>query len=239
MDMIAQVNNALSTLKKYGFCHADLKGQNVFVSSGDVKPIYKIADYDKSSITYRGFRFYNSDYQGALPYYIPFEVVDGYYKITGSGVSILPLQIYTMHNPYGFYLSYDYYTLICSPMSIDNVWNFFINNPDSRFSKLFVEMWKPDEYNKLLEYLKKYRHNLERLGQVNSMFVYLNLSLRYDFGFIPIEEKYITVNNFLETRNNQICQNDCNLNPNYSKYYKTCNTNKYKKTYTIYDWDYC
>lgn len=69
-EIISQLFQPLSILQhpKYAFVHGDLKSKNVFVKH--IKPdedptgkgrnfVFKIADYDKSSITYNGIRFYN------------------------------------------------------------------------------------------------------------------------------------------------------------------------------------
>ena len=60
-EMIIQTFSPLSILKKslYGFSHSDLKPKNVFVSTQNGLPVFKIADYDKSSITWNSVRFYN------------------------------------------------------------------------------------------------------------------------------------------------------------------------------------
>lgn len=60
-EMITQLLKPLSILQhsKYAFVHGDLKTKNVFVRKQGDKYIYKLADYDKSSITYNGIRFYN------------------------------------------------------------------------------------------------------------------------------------------------------------------------------------
>jgi hypothetical protein len=66
-DMIRQILTTLSVLQHpaHAFVHGDLKTKNVFVKKAfpddkkNRKYIYKIADYDKSSITFNGIRFYN------------------------------------------------------------------------------------------------------------------------------------------------------------------------------------
>ncbi len=59
--MIIQLLKPLSILQhpRYSFIHGDLKTKNVFVNNTSNGFVYKIADYDKSSITYNGIRFYN------------------------------------------------------------------------------------------------------------------------------------------------------------------------------------
>lgn len=65
-EMIIQLLKPLSILQhpKYAFVHGDLKTKNVFVRKDGDKFVYKLADYDKSSITYNGIRFYNEGNAG-------------------------------------------------------------------------------------------------------------------------------------------------------------------------------
>lgn len=60
--MLVQIFTTLYILQqpKYKFISGDFKTQNIFVHIGkDGEPIYKLADFDKSSITYKGVRFFN------------------------------------------------------------------------------------------------------------------------------------------------------------------------------------
>lgn len=235
MNVYNQINNALIPLKEYGFCHADLKGKNIFVDAG---PIFKIADYDKSSITYNGVRFFNNSVSYLSLDYVPIKLVDNnkYYVINAH--SSIQLQLYTMYNPYGFYLSYDYYTFLISLMSIDGVYDFFIKNPESEFSKLFISLFKTDEYDKVFKYLEKYRSKLDSLGYVNSMLVNLGLSLKYNFGYVT-EHTDKKMGNLHISSNDHICLDECKIRDEYDKYKPTCNTNKYTKYLKQYSWDYC
>lgn len=120
VDAIRQICSPFSILKRpeYSFVHGDLKARNVFVSVKDGNPTYKLADFDKSSITWKGFRFYNGtgDYRILN---IPFPLTGISVETYNFGGTLLPVQVYTMHSPYGFYLSYDVYTLILSLFAID------------------------------------------------------------------------------------------------------------------------
>lgn len=99
-DMFKQVLKPLYILQKpeYAFVHSDLKTKNIFVkyepiSDSDYnnlkldeqytiikkngtkyKVIYKIADYDKSSITWNGIRFYNQGGIGISSVYLATEL---------------------------------------------------------------------------------------------------------------------------------------------------------------------
>jgi hypothetical protein len=196
-DSLKQITNALSILKsnEYSFVHADLKARNVFVTKEDNKIIFKIADFDKSSITWKGFRFYNGtyDYHNFIKtFQTGIQVAQGYQSIVGNlaglisgsakqAIKAIPkskgyitdpypiflnkngkkvykltstfiekktgvpaIQMYTMHNPFGFYLSYDFYTLMISLLAIKYKGNFVIRDKISKLT---------DEYIKFLEIL--------------------------------------------------------------------------------------
>lgn len=66
-DMITQILTPLSVLhgSRYAFVHGDMKSKNVFVHVNEKgETIYKLADFDKSSITFNGIRFHNSGAAG-------------------------------------------------------------------------------------------------------------------------------------------------------------------------------
>ena len=72
IDLLKQVLTPLSVLKckRFGFVHADLKCRNVFVSVDDNQtPTYKIADFDKSSIYWKGIRFVTMPSVGIKKHY--------------------------------------------------------------------------------------------------------------------------------------------------------------------------
>jgi hypothetical protein len=75
--MISQILKPLSILQhsRFAFVHGDLKSKNVFVKKERNQFIYKIADYDKSSINYNGIRFHNEGN----------NYVKIYYRYLGSG----------------------------------------------------------------------------------------------------------------------------------------------------------
>ena len=63
LDITKQILEPLSILKckKYGFVHGDLKCQNIFVKKGSTGAIiFKLADFDKSSIFWKGIRFHTT-----------------------------------------------------------------------------------------------------------------------------------------------------------------------------------
>jgi len=101
-DALKQLTGVLNILKRdeYSFVHADLKARNVFVNeSATGKVIFKIADFDKSSITWNGFRFYNgtNDWHGFIkqiqnkqqaikPYKSILGNVVGFFTTTGKKI---------------------------------------------------------------------------------------------------------------------------------------------------------
>ena len=61
-NMMEQIMKPLDILhsSKYAFIHGDMKSKNIFVHKDENDNIiYKLADFDKSSITYNGVRFHN------------------------------------------------------------------------------------------------------------------------------------------------------------------------------------
>lgn len=164
--------------KKYGFQHGDLKCKNAFVKSnksGDAnKYIFKIADFDKSSIFWRNIRFYNNKahYKDFSPHTV--ETFDKteikYYKPLSS----LNLQLYTMFTHVPFFMSYDIYTLMISMMREPKIWDYFYTfdaekkeytvnqqiQDKSKFFKAWENLWtydktNTDELDKITDALKK------------------------------------------------------------------------------------
>lgn len=122
VDLFKQILFPLSILKckKYGFVHADFKTNNIFVHTENNKVIYKLADFDKSSIYWNGVRFYNNDPGNlgslALQLYsgtnIKRKGTEMYYKFdTTIGYDI---QYYVMNTPLSIFSSYDIYTFVVS-----------------------------------------------------------------------------------------------------------------------------
>ena len=62
-DIMMQIMKPLDILhsSQFAFVHGDMKSKNIFVHrKEDGSIIYKLADFDKSSINFKGVRFYNS-----------------------------------------------------------------------------------------------------------------------------------------------------------------------------------
>lgn len=166
MNILRQVLEPLSILKckKYGFVHADLKCRNVFVQTGpDKKPIFKIADFDKSSIFWRGIRFYNayiidgndkikSLWENKKMHQFPKRKIanEWYYKLDTSKI-----QKDVMHNYIPMYMSYDIYTFMFSMMREPKIYEFLTKNRDSKFLSLWNSLWYMTEKAVIDEKLEK------------------------------------------------------------------------------------
>jgi len=169
--MMHQILLPLRILKQplYGFVHADMKTKNVFVSAADdaaaaAAPaarqqqqspkdvVFKIADFDKSSICWHGIRFYNYTWDIARLFDEPpvqvARTLDGvlYYQF---GTSVLDriqlLQPYIMFNPLGFYTSYDIYTLFVSMMMEPPIYRYVRAYPQSQFAQAWRWLWDIDQ----------------------------------------------------------------------------------------------
>lgn len=117
-----QLVHTLNYLKanRYWFNHNDLKPKNVFVNRVGTKTYFQIADYDKSSISYRGYRFRfglkPKIGSSLLEGFDPSVISDSDYVIRDIPWSVadkminVPYANVIMASPF-FYLSYDYYTL--------------------------------------------------------------------------------------------------------------------------------
>src|SRR5262249_19735038 len=100
------------------------------------KPTFKIADYDKSSCTWRGIRFYNSkaDYRYTdIPFPIKYDKFGNtYYKLDLStfGVNVLQniINIFIMHTPNGFYINHDIYTMFYMLFMEESFYNYMKSN---------------------------------------------------------------------------------------------------------------
>ena len=128
LEIIKQICSVLFILKQdiNGFLHSDLKTKNILVSNKENKDlIFKIADFDKSSIFFNGVRFYNAKYNYTLGYGhknpFPLSNFNGYEVYCLSNYSIPSLigkyigfHEYIMSSPFGFYTSFDFYTFFYS-----------------------------------------------------------------------------------------------------------------------------
>lgn len=183
-DIIKQILKPLYILKndKFGFVHADLKCRNIFVSENDNnEPVFKIADYDKSSITWNSIRFFNNTGNYKIPLsdikpdmYNDESNKETYYYYTLKN-NVLIVQKNTMFNPIGFYTSYDIYTFFYSLMMEPKFFNLFnsyyqieISNKSNNLPliyKIWKNLWISDDYHKIMKNIRL-KHNI--LSSVNN-----------------------------------------------------------------------
>lgn len=242
----------LSVLKHpmYNFNHSDLKVKNVFVHKTNEGFIFKIADYDKSSITWKGLRFYNwsENYGTAVPIKIEKDP-------KGSDVyvlqSMISLQLYTMHNPYGVPMSYDIYTLIISLLGVNNVWKKYINGELPRLKALMHRLFTGELYYVIMGKIAQDHGAVSSISHINTLIngMYLQYDVSYVYSMVGVNPPPLYIKESEELRvtvskDSHICLDSCQTNPERSPTYKTCTTNNYSKTgftgsSTMYNWDYC
>lgn len=271
IDIIRQVCKPLNKLKSdpYGFNHNDLKTANILYKIDDKgKPIFKIADYDKSSIYWNGLRFYNAtkDYRPVeFPFPLQSELKDNrriFFYDTGNIIYSKLINIFTMHNPHGFYLSYDLCTFFISLCLEPKVWDIMktelqldIYQKKSYLYLLFESLWMDPEivygvldrkYHKLKSEEKRIDAYRARIGKyrslryVNKLISDNSFRMKYSISIFKLLElpRYNIEINYIPkikiSKDKHICSSECD---------KTCLTNLYSKLGVtgrwIYNWDYC
>jgi hypothetical protein len=252
--VLSHVLTPLSILKHpmYNFNHSDLKAKNVFVNKSDQGFIFKIADYDKSSITWNGYRFYNwsQNYGLAAPVKIERDQT-GQAVYMLSSISMLPLQLYTMHNPYGIPMSYDIYTFIISLFAVNNVWNLYVNGQLPRLKDLMHRLFTGASYYIIMGKIAQDHGAVVSLAHINTLIngMYLQYDVSFVYQLVGITPPPLTTDEYKRLRitiskDGHICTDVCQVNPSRTVSYKTCSTNTYSKTgltgtSTTYNWDYC
>jgi len=166
-DLMRQILIPLAILKsqKFGFCHSDLKCRNVFVARDpNGRPIYKLADFDKSSIFWRGIRFFNqsslvpSTSWGPYPSEPnsdgePVYSLGAIFSRLGLGaVDKLKVQAQTMHSPFPFFMSYDLYTMVLSLLREPKVWDFLSQQQgNSRFFQIVQSIFDSQDWVRVID----------------------------------------------------------------------------------------
>lgn len=139
LNIFEQLLVPLSVLKcnKFGFIHGDFKCNNIFVNKENNVLSYLLADFDKSSIFWKGIRFYNQD-AGALCT-LPVKAYNGmsvsisknsepYYKFNTVALGF-DIQCYSMNSPIPMFTSYDFYTFIVSLLREPTIFEIIYQNP--------------------------------------------------------------------------------------------------------------
>jgi len=270
IDLLTQILTPLSVLKsnRYAFSHSDLKCRNVFVNvNTDGSRTYMLADFDKSSIFWKGLRFYNQSGDYRLSD-LPFEPKEGpegvYYTIDNLQIRAgLPIQVYTMHNPFGFYLSYDLYTFWYSLMMEPVIWNYMKSATDGRVLSAWKSMWHRDQYDAVMADIGNTHDILASTGDKQSQepmitsmrsirtiankFYEKGYKLKTDlfdmysyFGLVvtnyepkPVSDRTIQI-----SAGGHVCVRPCRKSTGFRGGYK-CDTNMYSNSGSIYTWDWC
>lgn len=282
-SIVSQVLATLFSLKTpdIGFVHADLKCRNVFVKrSADGGQDFKIADYDKSSMYFRGVRFHNTSPSARIISYnsFPVEIVNGVecYRLSSTAtqwaaMAVSPggyIQLQTMYNPYGFYMSYDVYTFMFSLLMEPSVWPYFrdmyrgVGQDDNWFG--WRDLWFADDLDSVMGYIrteqerynaastpdeaKKQLEKMRSLRNMNDAFALQGWKFKTN---VMESYVYFTGSNRIPSVNAPTAppvQKDIVVTRDQHVCINACdagwcNTNRYKKrgfsgTY-VYDWDYC
>lgn len=262
IDIIKQILTPLFSLKQeaYQFNHADLKTKNIFVGKNKEKYIYRLADFDKSSIFWKGIRFYNNDYD--YEQYLPdFSKVitdlGNIYMFKNTTYSTKIMQVNSMHSKYPFFKSYDIYTFMFSLMCETPIYNFYKKNPLSRFATIWNSIWVDYQLSNIqkifdnihTEYNIPYNDRI-RLEFIKEQLSFNELRLKKDLNFLlddldiiipPTITKTSDRKSIIlkESKNNHLCISKCIKTKGYLTTSKSCNTNTYKTANLKYNWDYC
>lgn len=263
-----QVLTPLSILKdpKYKFSHSDLKAKNVFVHKKlDGSIVYKIADYDKSSLTFNGFRFYNNKGQsknlrpyimGSFSNAIPLfrKRSSFYYQLDKAYITNVA---HVMNNPYGVPISWDVYTFILSLFGILPVYTLYKKGALPIFEETVKTIFG-DYYDTVMNLVDKNHDSLISMTNIITLLENIplleDISFFYDtFDVIPPKTRptksYLV--NFTQSANNHVCVTPCRIDKNrgggmwgmFSGSNSTCKTNTYSSAKLLgtelYDWDDC
>lgn len=266
-DMFEQILRPLSILKqpRYGFVHADLKPLNIFTHIDEQNnAIFKIADYDKSSITWNGIRFYNNkgDYRFSdIPFPIEYDNQGQEYyrlKLTFLGLNIQKaINLFIMHSPNGFYINHDIYTMFFLLMIEPAIWNYLQQKTDSFMWLLWKNIWYADDYVIINNYIESQHKILNSLNEdvqirahlkemrsiskTNTIFGELNLKFKVNLSIyedLRIPNPHVLLGSVTaEEKQPLIITNSGRICTGPGKDDKSCRTNKYTSYFQIYEDD--
>ena len=198
-ECIRQLLPVLSYLKTpdIGFMHNDLKLKNVFVHKTDEGTVfYRLADFDKSAMSWRCVRFYNNTsfvqvapcvYHGIYPVKLSggfCSTISRSTDLNGKNISL-----YTMFNPEGYYLGYDLYTLVASMLFHPGVYRSLTG------SGFMNEVIKTIDKGNFMTVIKKYNEEdrkthgetLQSITIINGILHKNNVEIRNDYDNIMKE----------------------------------------------------
>jgi hypothetical protein len=182
-NILRQILGPIRALQHFDFRHSDLKCKNAFVQYSSSGPIFKIADYDKSSMTWKGVRFHNgyTSYLGEVAKRVTSEPYfdNDYYWFGTQHV----IEYMSRHTHIAFYESYDIYTFIISLMMEPVVYRFFENDTKSILREVWNALWTTDDNLKMLEAIERCHRAgdlkiLRKLGTVNNILITTGVKLK-------------------------------------------------------------
>lgn len=192
INMFEQILVPLSILKcdRYGFVHGDLKTNNIFVNYEDNKNIFMLADFDKSSIFWKGVRFYNNDY-GLLG--APFIKKYSGVEVNRTSKEIMyytfpsklgyDIQYYVMNSPIPIFMSYDIYTMIISLFREPVIYNAVKKNiydPNNTLYKLLSILFFEDDLQLFLKSIEEnYKYYEDYTNPIKNYIEQNNLQNEY------------------------------------------------------------
>lgn len=200
-DIFKQLLNPLSVLKskKYGFVHADLKCRNIFVNkTPDNRIVYQLADFDKSSIFWRGIRFHGKfdnsitdwtimgDKMSEMVLYLaanPFVIQ----RFDDNGISYEFYQlgnaklanVHAMFGHVSTHMSYDIYTFVVSLLSEPKVYKEYVSGHLQTFNKSLEHLFDHSDLDKILSYIgysiKNAGDDKDKLKDIGSLHYVINI----------------------------------------------------------------
>lgn len=244
--IISHILTPLSVLSgaEYSFNHSDLKARNVFVHEKSKGNYYfKIADFDKSSITYNGFRFYNDTGDITAVKYSTspiLQIIGDHYIITGGLRTTV--QLLTMHNPIGIPPSYDIYTFIISLFGIKRIRELYLEQKLSELKQTMHMLFPSEKYYTIMDRIYNAGDKLEHMQEINMQLVDIPLNINLDnvykfYGIIPPDTTFTSTLNITTSKNNKLCITPCKSNPRSKNL--SCDTNPYNTLTNTYKWDNC
>jgi len=272
VEMMRQILGCLSILKRneYGFNHNNLRVKNILVNNTLKKESrieYKIDGFQKSSIFWNGIRFYNNSLDFVVKNF-PFSLKEGkWYSFEDWNNDTVPLDIYLEHNPFGFFSSYDVYSLLYSLMLEPAVWDFVYPKFFRKETSVFLDMWKslflekdfieimseislshiklnsfPSTYTETLSTMRN-KKITDKQFYKNRLFLH-NIDAIYEkVGVLPPSSNIQNSFPFTEGRKltltnaNKLCIEPNTIQRGVNGSW--CKTNLYSKAFVVYDWDYC
>lgn len=197
-----------------GFTHNDLKLKNVFVHRDPEtqKIYYQLADFDKSSMSWRNIRFYNNTrhfeigmdpassvkHNGTKAALLDCGIIGSLCK-NNTDIIGKSIGMFTMYNPSGYYLGYDIYTLVASMLFHPDVYKAYKDSmPEgSMLHNVVASLTKPTRNANFITTIDKYMatdkdrkttgEQLQRITMINGIMHKNEIAVRNDLNAILSE----------------------------------------------------